>query len=127
MKPLAFLLAAALCAVTGTATAAEPATPQMAATAAVVPLYPNAALKRKHTGWVVVRYSVNAAGRAENIEVTSSEPAGVFDRAVRRAVRQSRYQVPMIAGAPGSIDGQYQKFVFEIDEQIPGRYAGVRP
>ncbi|MEQ9567550.1 MAG: energy transducer TonB, partial [Pseudomonadales bacterium] len=57
----------------------------------VVPEYPKSAFQRGHTGWAVVKYSVNEEGRAENLEVVSSEPARVFDRAALKAIAQTRF------------------------------------
>lgn len=84
----------------------------------VVPEYPKSAFQRGHTGWAVVKYSVNEEGRAENLEVVSSEPARVFDRAALKAIAQTRFEVPEKAGQPVTVDNQYKKFVFEIDQDI---------
>lgn len=84
----------------------------------VVPEYPKSAFERGHTGWAVVKYTVNKEGRAENLEVVSSEPARVFDRAALRAIAQTRFEVPTEAGQPVTADNQYKKFVFEIDQDL---------
>ncbi|MFX4227126.1 MAG: energy transducer TonB [Porticoccaceae bacterium] len=84
----------------------------------VVPEYPKSAFQRGHTGWAVVKYSVNEEGRAENLEVVSSEPARVFDRAALKAIAQTRFEAPTEAGQPVSVDNQYKKFVFEIDQDV---------
>lgn len=89
----------------------------------VVPEYPKSAFQRGHTGWTVVKYTVNEEGRAENLEVVSSEPARVFDRAALKAIAQTRFEVPTEAGQPVTADNQYKKFVFEIDEDVLGDVA----
>ncbi len=125
MKTIAFLYAAAVsAALTSMPLQADPQ--QIAVANEVAPAYPASALRHRHTGWAVVKYSVNKKGRAENIIVTSSEPARVFDRAAKKAIRQSRFEVPMVDGAPGTVDNQYRKFVFEIDEQVPGDVVSRR-
>ncbi|MEX2365332.1 MAG: energy transducer TonB [Pseudohongiellaceae bacterium] len=91
---------------------------QVSAVREVTPEYPKSAFQRGHTGWAVVKYTVNEQGRAENLEVVSSEPARVFDRAALRAIAQTRFEVPVEAGQPVSADNQYKKFVFEIDEDL---------
>ena len=96
---------------------------QIAATKEVAPVYPKVALSRKHTGWAVVEYSVNEKGRATHVVVTDSEPAKVFDRAARKAILMSRFEVPMVDGEPAVAENQIKKFVFELDEDIPGDIA----
>lgn len=85
----------------------------------VKPIYPKSALERKLTGWVVVEYTVNDEGRAENIVVTDSEPAKVFDGAAKRAIRQTQFLVDDTA----QLTDRSRKFVFEIDEEVPGTLA----
>jgi periplasmic protein TonB len=96
---------------------------QVSPVSEVAPEYPTSAFKRGHTGWTVVKYTVNEEGRAENLEVVSSEPARVFDRAAIKAIAQTRFVVTTEDGQPVSVDNQYKKFVFEIDEDIPGDVA----
>lgn len=94
----------------------------IAAVQEVAPIYPKTALERKLTGWVVVQYEINTEGRAENIEVVSSEPARVFNRSATRAIRETKFEV----SAAGSSSNQVKKFVFEIDEEIPGFLTSSR-
>lgn len=89
----------------------------------VKPIYPKSALERKLTGWVVVEYTVNEDGRAENITVSDSEPAKVFDRAAKRAISQTRFEVQGLDGGASEGTNQRKKFVFEIDEVVPGTLA----
>ena len=89
----------------------------------VQPDYPQSALKRQMTGWAVVEYDVNERGRAENIVVTSSEPASVFDRAAIKAMRATRFEKISENGEPKVFTGQRMKYVFEIDEEVPGALA----
>lgn len=57
----------------------------------VRPDYPARAAAAGIEGSVTLRFTVNAEGRVEEIEVLASEPPGVFDRAARRAISRSRF------------------------------------
>lgn len=98
-------------------------TTQVSPVSEVAPEYPVSAFKRGHTGWAVVKYTVNEEGRAENLEIVSSEPARVFDRAAIKAIAQTRFEVTTESGQPVTVDNQFKKFVFEIDKDIPGEFA----
>ena len=63
------------------------------------PLYPMRARERGIEGIVRLRFVVGADGSVRNIEVVSSEPEGVFDRAAKAAAARWRF-------APAVKDGQ---------------------
>ena len=123
IRKIALILAFGIAASWATSPAFAAEDGQIAATKEVAPAYPKVALSRKHTGWAVVEYSVNKKGRATNVVVTDSEPAKVFDRAARKAILMSRFEVPMADGEPTVAENQIKKFVFELDEEIPGDIA----
>lgn len=54
--------------------------------------YPPVAMRRGLEGWVDVDFIVDRDGVPRNIEVTGSEPAGIFDRAALNAVGTYRYE-----------------------------------
>lgn len=66
----------------------------------VRPDYPARAAAAGIEGSVTLRFTVNAEGRVEDIEVVASEPPGVFDRAARRAISRSRFVPRQENGAP---------------------------
>tara|TARA_R110002073_G_scaffold72653_2_gene177987 strand:+ start:458 stop:844 length:387 start_codon:yes stop_codon:yes gene_type:complete len=123
IKKIAFVLGTVLAASMISGTAISEESTQVSPVREVAPEYPTSAFKRGHTGWAVVKYTVNEKGRAENLEVVSSEPARVFDRAAIKAVAQTRFEVTTQDGQPVTVDNQYKKFVFEIDKDIPGDLA----
>lgn len=55
------------------------------------PIYPGEALRDAVGGSVVVAYRISRDGRVVGPRIVSSEPAGVFDDAVLRAVTQREY------------------------------------
>jgi len=126
IKKIVFVLAVSFSAMLGSISVQAAETNQIAIKQEVVPVYPSSALAHKHTGWAVVKYSVNKKGRATNVVVTDSEPANVFDRAARKAILKTKFEIPMVNGEPGSVSNQLKKFVFEIDEEIPGDVAARR-
>ncbi|MCV6605670.1 energy transducer TonB [Neptunomonas marina] len=66
----------------------------------VPPRYPQRALRRKQEGRVVVELLVTAQGTVEpgSIKIVSSNPKGVFDRAVQRAVQRWQFQKKVVNG-----------------------------
>lgn len=79
----------------------------------VPPQYPIKAARRHVNGYVVVAFTVNAAGRTEDIQVVESKPRRVFDAAAREAVQQWRFQPYRIDGKPASTRVQ-QKIKFDL-------------
>jgi TonB family protein len=70
--------------------------------------YPQQAADRKLSGWVELRFLVNAQGNTESIQVTDSEPKGRFERAATKAISKWRFKPIMVGGVPAE------------------RYSGVR-
>ena len=75
----------------------------------VPPDYPRGAERREIEGRVVITYSVTAEGETANLEVTESEPSGIFDRAALRAVEQWRFEP-----ADAQSDGHVQELNFQL-------------
>jgi protein TonB len=57
------------------------------------PVYPPEAAKNMISGYVVVKFDLNAEGRPVNIEVTESVPQGVFDVATVTAISKWLFKV----------------------------------
>lgn len=76
--------------------------------------YPRTALRRGLTGEVLVEYSVNEQGRAEDIRILDSG-SRVFESAAIRAVRESIY-MPVVEqdGNPVKVSGVQRRFVFDL-------------
>jgi len=55
------------------------------------PEFPRAAHRRNLEGYVTVRYTVTEDGAVTDVEVVEATPAGVFERAVLRALEAWRY------------------------------------
>ncbi|AZU03248.1 TonB family protein [Glycocaulis alkaliphilus] len=73
----------------------------------VAPEYPRGAERRNLEGAVSVRYNVTPEGQVADVEIVEATPAGVFDRAVLRALEQWQY-----APADETTEGVEQVFNF---------------
>ena len=66
-------------------------------------IYPPAAKAEGVEGQVKVAYGVTVDGRVVRAHVVESEPAGVFDEAALEAVRQWRFNPPVVDGKPQAV------------------------
>ena len=57
------------------------------------PEYPQSALRRQASGYVLVRFDVSSNGKARNVRVIDSDPTRIFDSAAIRAVRRSEFAI----------------------------------
>lgn len=64
------------------------------------PNYPRRAVKKKLDGEVTVAFTVNEAGRTEDIEVVDADPPNVFNREAIRAVRKWTFKPAISNGSP---------------------------
>jgi protein TonB len=78
---------------------------------AEAPEFPRAAERRGIEGHVVVRYNVAPDGAVADVEVVEATPAGVFERAVMRALESWRY-----ASAAEPTEGVERRFDFAFTE-----------
>lgn len=70
------------------------------ATARIPPIYPYSAKRRGIQGQVAVRFLVDARGRVSHLRITSSQPPGIFDEAVMRALGRWRFRPGIKDGRP---------------------------
>ncbi|MGB5147167.1 MAG: energy transducer TonB [Porticoccaceae bacterium] len=78
------------------------------------PAYPHQALARGIEGYVVLEFTVTAAGTTRDLRVLEASPTDVFDAAALAAVRQFRYQPRIQAGAPVDVPGVRSRIRFQI-------------
>ncbi|MEL7024867.1 MAG: TonB family protein [Pseudomonadota bacterium] len=94
---------------------AEPEVFDLVRVSATAPSYPRSAQRRGQTGWVDLRFVVNADGTTSNIEVVDSEPGRVFDRAAIAAVEKWRYE-PLETDNPSATATDRVKLEFNLGE-----------
>lgn len=79
------------------------------------PAYPKMALRRDLEGEVTVEYSIDARGRAENINILESSPRGFFDGATVRALESASFGRAYEAGEPVAVHGLKKRFIYRIE------------
>ena len=84
------------------------------------PVYPRMALRRGLTGEVLVQYSVNTEGKAENIQILESSPRGFFDGATLRILESTTFSRGYNQGEPATTTGITKRFVYEITRDAAG-------
>ncbi len=84
------------------------------AVATTHPMYPYRAKRLGVEGAVKIRFLINTSGRTDLFKILESEPPGVFDQAVKKAVKNWKFK-------PATKDGRVvetwmeQVFKFELD------------
>lgn len=80
--------------VMGTEHSTSTTSPAMSYTtiASTTPVYPDFALKKSITGNVKVEFDLDDNGYAKNVRILESNPAGIFDDATIKAIKQSRFK-----------------------------------
>jgi len=79
------------------------------------PDYPMQARQRGQEGWVVLEFTISTAGTVKDVEVVSSEPGTVFDRAAVQAVRKWKYNPKILDGKPVERQGVKVRLDFEME------------
>lgn len=79
------------------------------------PLYPRMALRRGLGGKVLVEYTINEQGKAENIVIVESSPRGFFDNATIRALENATFGVAYNEGKPEQVAGVKKRFIYTIE------------
>ncbi|HEY7377301.1 MAG TPA: M56 family metallopeptidase [Steroidobacteraceae bacterium] len=85
----------------GEGPAVAPAAPAMPAARPIwleQPEFPIAARLSGIEGWVTVTYTIDHRGRVSDVGIVDAKPRNVFDSAVRRAVRNWRFEPTVIDG-----------------------------
>jgi len=63
----------------------------------VEPVYPPRALAQRVEGWAVVEFTITPAGTTKDVRAVESQPPGIFDAAVVKAVQSWKYN-PKVEG-----------------------------
>lgn len=81
----------------------------------VAPIYPSRAQARGIEGWVLVEFTVTAAGTTRDPVVVEAEPTGYFEEAAKQAVLKFRYKPRVVNGNPVEVSGVQNLIRFELE------------
>ena len=81
----------------------------------VLPQYPPRAASREIEGWVVVEFTISAAGTVKDPVIIEAYPSSIFNRAMLRAIRKWKYRPKIVDGVAVERTGVRvrQNFVLE--------------
>lgn len=82
----------------------------------VLPQYPPRASARGIEGWVIVEFTITAAGTVKDPIVVDADPPGIFNRAMLRAIRKWKYKPKIEDGIAVERTGVRVRQNFEMDE-----------
>jgi TonB family protein len=82
----------------------------------VAPVYPFKARRKRLDGYVKLEFSLDSAGKPENIKVVDAQPADIFEKSAITALKKWQFRVN-----EGYSDNQrlYQSFDFGMEETGP--------
>lgn len=80
------------------------------------PIYPNVARRRGIEGRVEVTFDISPRGQVQSPKITHSQPKGIFDDSVIRAVKQFEFQEPLINGETVTIKNVTETFIFVLEK-----------
>ena len=81
----------------------------------VLPQYPPRASSRGIEGWVVVEFTITAAGTVQDPTVIDADPPGIFNRAMLRAIRKWKYKPKIVDGIAVERTGVRVRQNFELE------------
>ena len=82
----------------------------------VLPQYPPRAMSRGTEGWVLVEFTISAAGTVKDPVVIDSYPSSIFNRAMLRAIRKWKYKAKIVDGVAVERTGVQVRQIFELEE-----------
>ena len=88
---------------------------ELSAMVQINPLYPPRAKRMGIEGYVKVLISVDAEGEVEDIKILESMPEGVFDKAVKRALRRWQFKPKVLNGVAVAQEGE-MRLNFKLDK-----------
>ncbi len=91
----------------------------------VTPVYPRKAIDREIEGQVIVQFDIDQQGNVINPRVVSSQPSRIFDSAVLRALKQSKYRPMEIEGQPIKVKNVTETFSFKLFESSADKPTAV--
>ena len=81
----------------------------------VEPQYPERARQRGVEGWVVVEFTISAAGTVKSPRIIAYHPSTVFNRAALQAIRKWKYNPKIEEGVAVERPGVQVRLTFEFE------------
>ncbi len=81
------------------------------------PEFPIAARLSGIEGWVTVNYKIDEKGRVSEVQIVDAKPRKVFESAVRKAVRNWRFE-PLIIDGQATVRRMTQTIQFSLDYKM---------
>lgn len=88
----------------------------------VAPEYPQAALRRDISGYVVVRFNVDGSGKAQNISIVEANPARIFNGTVKIALKRSTFASSTDIDNPSTSFERTYHFIQSADNDLANRF-----
>ncbi len=82
----------------------------------VTPTYPRNAVDRGIEGLVIVQFDISESGHVEEPKIVHSQPRKVFDRAVMKALKKSKYRPMEVEGRATKIKNVTESYYFRLFE-----------
>lgn len=91
-----------------------------------VPLYPRRAIDRGVEGMVIVQFDIDENGYIKNPKIIVAQPNKIFNRAVLKALKKSRYRPMEIEGQAVKIKNVTETYYFKLYENATDKPANIK-
>ena len=82
----------------------------------LTPQYPRRATQRGIEGWVLVQFTITAAGAVVNPMIVDADPPGIFNRSALRSIVKWKYKPRILNGKAVARPGVQHLITFELEE-----------
>jgi protein TonB len=82
----------------------------------IEPDYPARAAQRGIEGYVVVKFTITAAGTIKDATVVDAQPKDIFDSAAIEAVSRWKYKPKVLGGVPVERAGMQVRLAFQLEK-----------
>ena len=82
----------------------------------IPPQYPERAAQRGIEGWVLIEFTITAAGTVADPIVVDADPQNVFNRSAVKAIARWKYRPKIVDGKPAPQYQMQQKITYELEE-----------
>jgi protein TonB len=82
----------------------------------VLPQYPPRAMSQGIEGWVLVEFTISAAGTVKDPVIIDSYPSSIFNRSMLRAIRKWKYKAKIVDGVAVERTGVRVRQNFELED-----------